>query len=419
MRKKLIQFSKPNYQVFSTILLGFLLFGFKDFAVLINEALPRIIAFIGLLLIFGTPFYYSYKRVSSLKGSIRILFYFYLFWIVLIILRPLFFGEGYTDQSIHPYADYGITSYLFPFFVLIGSSIISLPKLFKIVFVFSIIGLVFFVVNFNVMQSIVLRGVGTSIDGEMGIGELATKYYFWFSISSLSLLCYEFVSKKHKRTAIFISLFTLFLMIYFARRGGVFMYVLYFFGMFYLFLEQSKSRYRFAKILFVVAIISISFAVVKSYSDSTFSLLFSRINEDSRSDVDEALIAFLNTENAWLFGKGIEGAYNHPNFDLPRYVHETGYLHLILKGGIIYLFFYVFLLLHAAYIGFFKTKNRLTKALAFYVFFHVVFLIPYGVPNFGLEYFFVWIAFALCESSNYRSMTNQQVKQYLAPIHST
>jgi len=419
VRKKLIQFSKPNYQVFSTILLGFLLFGFKDFALLVSEGLPRIIAFLGLLLIFGPPFYYTYKRVSPLRGIIRILFYIYLWWIVLIILRPLFLGQEYTNQSTHPYADYGITSYLFPFIVLMGSSIISLPKLFKIIFVFSIIGFIFFVFNFSTMQTVVIRGIGMSTDGEMGIGELANKYYFWFSISSLSLLCYEFIPNKYKSVAIFSSLFSLLLMIYFARRGGVFMYILYFFGMFYLYLEQSKSRYKFGKLLILVTIISIFFTIINSYSDSTFALVFSRINEDSRSDVDEALISYLNTENAWLFGKGIEGAYNHSNFELPRYVHETGYLHLILKGGIIYLFFYVFLLLHASYTGFFKTKNRLTKALALYVFFHVIFLIPYGVPNFGLEYFFVWIGFALCESSKYRIMTNQQVKQHLAQIYTT
>jgi hypothetical protein len=411
-----MQFTKPNYRVFSTILLGFLLYGLHEFAEIVNEGLPRIIAFIGLLFIFGAPFYYKYKILSPLKGSIRILFNIYLWWIVLIILRPFFSGQQYTENSIHPYATYGLTSYLLPFVVLLGVNIVSFPKLFRIVFIFSIIGFVFFVFNFNTMQSIALRGIGMSLDGEMGIGELANKYYFWFSISSLSLICYEFVPNKYKWTAIFTSIFTLILITYFARRSTIFMYVLYFFGMFYLYLEQSKSRYRFSKILLVVAIISISFSLVQSYSDSTFSLLFSRLDDDSRSSVDVAIIDYLNSEKAWFFGKGIEGAYKHSDFDLPRYTHETGYLYLILKGGIIYLAFYVLLLLHSAYVGFFKTKNRLTKGLALYVFFHIIFLIPFGVPGFSLEYLFVWIAFALCESSRYRLMTNLEVKHYLAKI---
>ena len=409
-----MQLSKPIYKVFSTILLGFFLFGLHEFAQIVSEGLPRIIAFIGLLFIFASPLRLKYKRVSPLKGNVKFLFHIYLFWILIIILQPLFNGQGYSDKSIHPYANYGLTSYLLPFIVLLGVNNISLVKIFRIVFVFSLIGFVFFVVNFNNMQTIVLRGEGISSDGEIGIGQLANNYYFWFSISSLSLLCYEFVPKKYRWTAIFTSLFTLLLITYLARRGGIFMYVLYFFGMYYLYLEQPEKKHRFPKIILVVAITSILFAVVKNYSDSTFALLFERLEDDTRSSVDEGIINFLNAENAWLFGKGIEGAYKHSDFDEPRYVHETGYLHLIMKGGVIYLFLYVSLLLHAAYLGFFKTKNRLTKALALYAFFHLIFLIPYGVPNFGLEYLFVWIAFAFCESSNYRSMTNQQVKNFLA-----
>ena len=371
------------------------------------------IAFIGLIFIFLSPFFFKYKIANPLKGKIRIVFNAYLCWIVFIIIRPFFSGEEFSEDSLHPYKIYGLTAYLLPFVVLLGTRIISLPKLFKIIFVFSVIGYVFFVLNFNTMQSVVLRGLVMSTDGEMGLASLADQYNFWFAISCFSMLCYEFVPKKYKWFAIFSSLFILFLFAFLARRSGVVMIALYFFGMFYLYLQQSKSRNVFLKFVFIGVIISIIFVAVNTYSNSTFSLLFNRINEDTRSDVDKTIIKYLTAENAWLFGKGIEGAYKHPDFELPRYTHETGYLYLILKGGIIYLAFYVFLLLHASYIGFFKTRNRLTKALALYVFFHVIFLIPFGLPSFGLEYLFVWIAFSLCESSNWRSKTNNQVKEYL------
>ncbi|WP_348810440.1 hypothetical protein [Flavobacterium maritimum] len=411
-----MQFSKANYRVFSIILFGFLLFGLKEFAELLYHPLQSTIAFIGLLFIFVSPFFFRYKRDNPLKGKIRIVFNAYLLWTFLIITRPFLLGQDFSEDSLHPYKIYGLTSYLLPLIILLGTRIISLPKLFKMIFVFSIIGYVFFVLNFSTMQIVVLRGEVMSTDGEMGLASLADQYNFWFTISCFSMLCYEFVPKKYKWFAIFTSLFILFLFAFLARRGGVVIIALYFFGMFYLYLQQSKSRNVFLKFVFIGVIISIIFVTVNTYSNSTFSLLFNRINEDTRSDVDETLIKYLTTENAWLFGEGIEGAYKHPAFDVPRYTHETGYLYLILKGGIIYLIFYVFLLLHAFYVGFFKTRNRLTKALALYVFFHVVFLIPYGLPSFGLEYLFVWIAFALCESLSWRSMTNEQVKYYLAKI---
>lgn len=406
--------TKPKYRIFSIILLGFFLFGLKDFAELLYHPLQKGVALIGIVFVFGAPFYFRYERINPLNRRIRILFYAYLWWVFLIIIRPLFEGNGYSERSIQLTAIYGLTSYLLPFVVLLGIKIISLPKLFKIIFVFSIIGLVFFVLNFNTMQSVVLRGALTSLDGEVGLADLANSYYYWFGVSSLSLLCYEFVPKRQKWFAIFTSLLMLFLLVYFARRSGIFMYVLYFFGAFYLYFEQSKGIYKLKTIIFIFVMISIAYFAISRYSNSVFSIIFERLEEDTRSNVDITLIKYLTTENAWVFGKGIEGAYKHSEFDLPRYTHETGYLYLILKGGIIYLTFYVSLLLHAAYTGFFKTKNRLTKALALYIFFHIVFLIPFGLPGFGLEYLFVWIAFALCESANWRSMTNEQVKQYLA-----
>jgi hypothetical protein len=412
--KTLKQFSKPNSRVFALILFGFLLFGLKEFAELLYHPLQRTLAFLGLLFVFASPYCFKYKKINPLKGKIRIVFNAYLFWTIGIIIRPIFSVQGYSENSIFPYATYGVTSYLLPLIVVLGTGIISLPKLFKIIFVFSIIGATFFVLSFSTMQAVVLSGISWGTDGEIGMVQLADQYYYWFGISSLSLLCYEFVSYKYKWGAIFSSLLMMLLMLFLARRGGIFMFALYFLGMFYLNINQTKSKNRIVKLLFVFALISTVFILAQNNLNSVFSNLLNRIDEDTRSGVDKELIKNLTTENAWLFGKGIEGTYKSANFAMPRYTHETGWLYLILKGGIIYLSLYVSLLLHAAYIGFFKTKNRLTKALALYMLFHVIFLVPYGLPSFGLEYLFVWIAFALCESANWRLLSNEQVKFHIA-----
>jgi hypothetical protein len=394
-------------------LFGFLLFGLQHFALLFAKPLVKLTAVIGLILVFVAPFYFKYNRGDSIRGGIKVLFYVYLYYIIFVIIRPVLEGQDYSNRSYYPYVIYGITSHLLPFVILLGVRNFSLPKIFKIISIFSIVGLFFFVLNYNIMRAIVINGFTYVSDRKIFLPELGDSYYFWFSISSLTLLCYEFVSQKQKWLAIAISLFLLFLMIYLGRRGGIFIMGIYFFGMFYLILEKSNIEYRIVRTILIVGIISLVFEFVNQFSNSTFAILFNRLNVDSRSDVDRALINYLTKENAWFFGMGIEGAYKYSKFDLPRYEHETGYLYLILKGGIIYLFLYVSVLLHAAYIGFFKTKNRLTKALALYVFFHVIFLIPFGLPSFSLEYLFVWIAFALCESLKWRSMTNVRVKCYL------
>lgn len=413
-----MKFFKQFDTVFGWILIGFLLFGLKSFAEIFFHPLQRVFAGLGLLLIFITPVISKYKVISPLKDLVRGVFYLYLFWTLTIILRPLFQGVSYSSMSIQPYSVFGITSYLLPFIVLLGAGIISLPKLFKINYIFALVGFIYFVVNFKNMLAIVSSGVLLYYDDSdaIGINDLAERYEFWFGISALSFLCYEFLTKKQKWIAISSVAIMFFLVLYFARRGGVVIYLGYFVAAFYLYFLRSNGATRFLKVLFMLLILGAITLTVFMYSDTTFSLLFTRGTKDTRGEVDESIIRYLNTEKAWFFGKGIEGAYPDPNFDEPRYTHETGYLYMILKGGVVYLSLYVFLLLQSAYLGFFKANNRLTKALAIYLVFHVLFLIPFGVIMFGLEYFYVWVAVSICQSAKYRIMTNQEMKHFLAII---
>ena len=407
---------KQINSVYGYILLGFLLFGLRSFAKLFFHPLQMVFALLGLILIFFSPFIFKFKAINPLQGIVQIVFYLYLAWTFIIISRPIIEGQNYNSFSIHPYFPYGLYSYLLPLIVLLGVGIISLPKLFRIVYIFAIIGFIYFILNYRNMQAIVEEGIlnaGPDSDSP-GINALANMYGFWFNISAFSLLCYEFISKKQKWLAILSNAFMLFLCLYFARRGGIVIIFLYFIAAFYLYLQQSNGATKFMKALFMLLIIgTISFTVFM-YSDTTFSLLFSRIDEDTRSGVDESLIRYLDSEDAWFFGKGIDGVYTHSSFDQPRYDHETGYLYMILKGGIVYLSLYVFLLLHSAYVGFFQTNNRLTKAFAIYLLMHVFLLVPFGLITFDLEYLFVWIAVASTQYSKFRLMTNEQMKQYLA-----
>lgn len=406
-------YSREN-KVVKYILLGFLIFGIKHFAGILFNPLQSVFALIGLILVFIYPVF-NFKRLqTNLSSKINSIFVLYLFWNLLIVIRPLILNEEYTDNSLHPYSDYGIYSYLLPLVVFVRINIDAVRQIYKIIFIFSIIGFVFFVMNFNVMQATVMAGILNNKTGVMPIYSLANQYYFWFSISSLSLLSLEFIPKSlFRKFAIASSVFMLLLLLYFARRGGVFMFIVYFGGMFYMYTLKTTGIKRINSLLLILFIIIVGAVIIYLFSETTFSYFFNRLDDDTRTGVDVTIIEYLSKENAWIFGKGIEGAYYHPVFDEPRYTHETGYLYLILKGGMVNLILYVFLLLHSAFIGFFKTKNRFTKAFAIYVFLHVAFLIPYGLPSFSLEYLFVWIGFSLCESKRWRNLTDVEIKHLL------
>jgi hypothetical protein len=402
-----------NRKFVASMLFGFFLFGLKELASLIYQPLQVIIALMGLVLVFISPFFYNIKANCPLKGSIKPLYYLFLFWTLMLILRPLITGHSYSANSINPFYSHGIASFIIPLIVFIDIKISSINLIFKAVSAFAFVGFIYFIINYNNMMVVIATGVLQGFDGELGINGLADNYDMWFAASTFSLLSLEFLPKKQKWFIVFSNAFILFLMLFFARRTGVFVYGLFFMGMFYLYAIRSKGIKRMNNIFLILLIVIASIYIFMSYSDSVFSLLFDRLVDDTRSGVDIAAIDYLNKENAWIIGNGIEAAYSYSGFAEPRYVHETGYIYLILKGGIIYLSLYIILLLHAFYKGFFKTNNRFTKGMALYMLFNVIFLIPFGLPSFSLYYLLVWISFALCENHKLRYLSDKQLIHYL------
>ncbi len=406
-------FRKKQNLRFLFIFTGVLLVGLREVIFLIYPPFQIITVFTGFLFI-GISFIGNKngEKVSlNLNANIKSIFILYLGIIVNIIIRPLILGESYTVLSYHPYYPYGIYSFLLPSIVFFVLDQNSLKFLFKTIFISSLIGIIYFILSLSYLKDSFEASISSGNDGEMSIPAIAEKYYYWFSISSLTFLCYEFVPILYKRMSIVVVFFLFFLLAFLGRRSFLFMSVLYFLGGLYLYFYQTGNKNQLLKMIFMLVLSLITIYVLQDkFSDF---LIFDRLTDDTRSDVDFTLINYLSKENAWLLGKGIDGAYSHYAFDGLRNTHETGYLYLILKGGLIYLTLYVFLLSYSAYLGFYKTRNRFTKATAIFVFCHVIYLIPFGVPNFGLEYLCLWICFFVCQSTKWRSLSNSQIKQLI------
>ena len=79
----------------------------------------------------------------------------------------------------------------------------------------------------------------------------------------------------------------------------------------------------------------------------------------------------------------ITGSINRPGI-------ETGYLNIILHGGLFLLIPYIIILIYS--IKNFKFKNRLNikDACKLYILFHILYLYPIGTPRLGLEYIVLW-----------------------------
>lgn len=196
--------------------------------------------------------------------------------------------------------------------------------------------------------------------------------------------------------------------LYMARRGRSAMYLLYFVTCWMLYLKHSKASSKVSMIFAAILVLLMCLALFTNYQDSFFAILTERGLEDSRSVVEQNMIADMHGWD-WIIGRGLFGEYYDPMFGYNRPDIETGYLALILKGGIIYLACFVGVLLTSAYKGLFKSNNLFVKAFAIIMIMAVIDLYPFGWPKFNFHYFTVWIGVYICNKQAYRRLTDSQI----------
>jgi hypothetical protein len=139
------------------------------------------------------------------------------------------------------------------------------------------------------------------------------------------------------------------------------------------------------------------------------------MSENTRTGVENLFFKSFDGKTLdWIIGRGIGGTYYCPiNDSNYRTTIETGYLYIILKGGLVSLALFLYLLLYSAYLGFFRSRNMLTKAMASYLVIHVILLVPFGLPAFSIEYIFVWICVMYCQSETWRMKSDTFINGYL------
>ena len=191
------------------------------------------------------------------------------------------------------------------------------------------------------------------------------------------------------------------------------------------FFFQSKKRVLIGGGVLILA----SFTVFSNVStdkvemafEEAFPILANRIDADSRSGVEEDFYEDMDSAADWIFGRGLNGTYRSPTVShidrLNRTAIETGYLNIILHGGLLMLIPYLVLLLYASYMGFCCSNSFFLKCCAGYVFMHIAMLYPEGTPKLTLDYFILFVFIRLCISKEWRLISDSDVKlkihQYL------
>lgn len=204
-------------------------------------------------------------------------------------------------------------------------------------------------------------------------------------------------------------------------RGGSVTALVYIIFLVYFLLKSNDQtsvfRFIFKWGVIVFVVYGVYYVLFKSnITDFLFSRLFEggemsgELKESTREGFVDFLIRDLdNHPLAWLIGKGCNGSYPLGDGTL-RGAIEWGYMFLILKGGIIYLVLYVSVLLRSFYLGFFKSNNNLSKAMAVLCLVCAYQLIPFGLPEVSIGFVLVWRYVRFINTREMRMMTDTEIK---------
>lgn len=369
-----------------------------------DSRIPQTIAFIIFLII-------SIKLLSNYINQKRkeMLFSFFLLWQFFIIIRVEFLNikelRFFLFEPIH------FLSYLIPLVVLMPISIINFKKISYSLLFFS---LIFLFLNFF----LILKFPINNFTDLIAMSSLPT--------AGILILLSKYSNKYIIATALLIVISVLLIGLMYGKRSVILGALLFLFFSFLTNVILNKKLSFFLKSSCLIFIAVISIYSVNSFlnsADKSKYAIFDRADTDSRSGVITAFTKDFQF-NDFLIGRGIDGAYYNPmkywSFDNEesrevtyRTNIENGFLYLIMKGGVIWLFLFLIILFRAMYLGFFKSKNLFSKALACYLFIYFIDMFVFGQPTFSIKYLLVWVCIALCTSIRFRSINENQLMRLI------
>lgn len=380
----------------------------------VNYVICNVFQIVGLILL--VP---SAVLLMSLKMEntyLRAVFFVYILWLFSIVIRGIQFDYDSIKQLLFdPSA--GLFLYLVPLVILIPVSSSLIRGLFTAIAALSIIYLLYDLIFIKQL-----------LYPYENMRSQAMFEYFTQHLSlpgGFFLLTYIYHSKKYNLLILFTMAVTFVLAVIRARRGLMLMsFSMLFFA---LVIYQYVNKTRVVNIivsLFLVMLVT--YGVVRIYSENrkdTFSLITERIGQQTRTEVVEYFYRDLKTRD-WIIGKGMNGEYFCPGVNegegritIYRKVVETGFLQIILKGGVISLGLLALIAIPAIFKGLFNSRNILSKAAGIWIMLLFFFLYPATPTMFSLHYIIVWVSIGICYSDRLRNLTDLEILNALKAVN--
>ena len=371
-----------------------------------NLKVGELLQFVGFCILL--PSVINIIRFRIRNRYLLFVFVIYIFWLLSNIARGIHFNYSYLKDSLLN-SDEGILIYFAPLILLVPQDGTFFKKLFDFIIILGIFYLIYDVIF---IQSLLDRSFETQNVVENLVRNLSMPCGF-------ILLTYQYHSNRRKLFAFIVMIISLLFSIYKARRGlsstlaGI-LICAYFL---YLFSTKNKVLILYLSILCICLGILYSTSIYSINDNKLFSFIAKRGAVDTRSDVEDFFYGDMKKKD-WIIGKGINGEYYCPDIDVNQVTDyrdyiETGYLQIILKGGLIRLILYLLISVPAVVLGLFFSRNILSKAAAIWIAVAIISLYPATVESFSLQYLLVWISISICYTRRLRRLNDYDVLEFL------
>ena len=390
---------------------GFLLYAFGSIvtsAAIADIKLCQAIQLLGFAgMAYASVFLVKFKMDS---GYLRFFFVLYFGWSIITIFRQqsLTLNYDFVKNFLFGGANGGLL-YVTPIILLFPRSLVYYKKLFDALIVFAVL---YFLLDVVFIKKLLVRG-----DDIISQSIIESVFEIGIPVSFI-LLTFLYHSNRTNLIAAATIALTLLLVVIRARRGLIlitsttifFCYIFYFFGA-----AKKLLIVYFSAIVFIGG--ALYAANLYKLQKSFLGFMYERGTEDTRTNVELYFYDDMKT-NDWIAGRGMDGEYFCPNieeFQATNYrnVIETGYLQIILKGGLISLVLLLLITFPAVILGIFYSNNILAKAAGVWIFQFILNLYPQISTTFNLSYILVWISVGICYSKEIRTISNESIKNIL------
>lgn len=373
----------------------------------VNFKICNVFQIIGLGLIIPTAFYTLRHKITN--DYLRIIFFIYLLWSLIIVVRGFKFDYEFYKQLLFD-TDAGFFLYIVPVMIFYPIKSGYIKNVFNVI--------LFFCFGYLLYDILFIQQL-LNPSNDSRSREIIENFTLHLALpAGFMLLTFIYHDGKKNIIALFTLILSFILVVIRARRGLMFMTfsILIFSYLIYQYVNKTKIINIIMSIFLIIILTYISVSIYQSNREETFNLITERFGQQTRNIVEEYFYRDLKPGD-WIVGKGIDGTYFCPGVEedvgkisIYRRVIETGYLQVILNGGLISWSLFLLMAIPAIFKGLFRSSNILSKASGIWIFLFLLFMYPGTMTFFSLYYMLVWISIGICYSNEIRKMTDDEVK---------